>query len=54
MVLTTDKPDPHIRSRAILYGALDCYVKPLGEEAIRLLISLMRQGPEGRLKLSER
>lgn len=44
VVLATDEFDPRIRSQAILHGALECYVKPMSAEAVRLLILHVRLG----------
>ena len=42
VVLAMDKFDAQIRSRAILHGALECYVKPMSAEKIRPLILHVR------------
>jgi DNA-binding NtrC family response regulator len=45
VVLAMDEFDARVRSRAILQGALECYAKPISEEAVRLLILHVRFGP---------
>ena len=44
VVLAMDKLDARVRSRAILQGALECYAKPISDEAVRLLILRVRFG----------
>jgi DNA-binding NtrC family response regulator len=44
VVLAMDEFDARIRSQAILHGALECYVKPVTAEAVRLLILHVRLG----------
>jgi DNA-binding NtrC family response regulator len=44
VVLAMDEFDARIRSQAILHGALECYVKPMSDEAVRLLILHVRLG----------
>ncbi|HZS06508.1 MAG TPA: response regulator [Blastocatellia bacterium] len=51
VALVTDKADERITSQAILHGALDCFVRPLSDEIVRLLISLMRSGLEAKWEL---
>lgn len=43
-VLAMGEFDARIRSQAILHGALECYVKPMSAEAVRLLILHVRLG----------
>ncbi len=44
VVLAMDELDARVRSRAILRGALECYTKPISDEAVRLLILHVRSG----------
>ncbi|MGH9769950.1 MAG: response regulator [Blastocatellia bacterium] len=47
VVLAMDEFDARIMIRAILHGALECYVNPVSAEAIRLLILHVRLGLSG-------
>jgi len=42
VILAMDEFDARMRSQAILRGALECYVKPISAEAVRLLIQHVR------------
>lgn len=42
VVLAMDEFDARMRSQAILRGALECYVRPMSAEAVRLLIQHVR------------